>query len=123
MDGQRPATGLLGAVEDDPAVEQLDAPAQPPRDFPVVGDDHDGHTHAMELLEESQDGSACRLIEVAGGLVGEHDGRAADKCPGDGDPLALAARELIGASVETFVEADKSEDIEGPGATLSLGDP
>ena len=77
---------------------------------------------SMELLEEPQDGLPGRLVEVAGGLVGEHDGRAADQGPGDGDPLALPARELVGASVGTLVEADQSEGVEGPGASLGLGD-
>src|ERR1700678_1250723 len=77
----------------------------------------------MEFLEESYDGSSRRLVEVAGGLVGEHDGRAADKRPGDGDPLALPARELVGAGVRVLVEADKSEGVESAGAAFGLGDP
>ena len=63
--------GLVGAVEDDLAVEHLDAPAHARGDLPVVGDDHDGHPAVVQLFEEPQDGPSGRLVEVAGGLVGE----------------------------------------------------
>src|ERR671926_296980 len=52
--------------------------------------------------EERQDLGARPRVEVAGGLVGEHDGRAGDQRPGQRDPLLLAARELgraVGAAV------------------------
>ena len=114
---------LVGAVEDDPAVEHLDAPAQARRDVPVVGDDHDGHPEVVQVLEEPQDGPSGGLVEVAGRLVGEHDRRAADQGPGDRDPLALPARELVGAGVGSLVEADQSEGVEGTGPPLGLGDP
>ena len=77
----------------------------------------------MQLLEEPQDGPTRRLVEVAGGLVGEHDRRTADQGPGDGDPLALSTRQLIGAGVGSFVKADESEGIEGTGPPFRLGDP
>ena len=86
---------VLGAVEDDPAVEHLDAAVHAGRDVAVVGDDHDGHPQVVEFLEEPQDGLSGRLVEVAGGLVGEHDGRAAR--PGLGRwPPAGAARPRAG---------------------------
>ena len=60
------------------------------RDVLVVGDDHDGDPAVVQFVEERQDRLAGRLVEVAGGLVGEHDGRLPDQGPGDGDTLALA---------------------------------
>ena len=45
-------------------------------------------------------------VEVAGGLVGEDDGRAVDERAGDGDALALAAGELVGLVVHAGFEAD-----------------
>jgi hypothetical protein len=82
--------GLLGAVVDDAAVEHLDAAIHAPRDVLVVGDDNDGHPQVMEFLEEAQYGLPCGLVEVAGGFVGQDDGRAAYERPGDGHALALA---------------------------------
>ena len=63
------------------------------------------------------------LVEVAGGLVGQHDGRPADQGSGDGDPLALPAGELGGASVGAAGQADQFEGVEGPGSAFGLGDP
>ena len=111
-----------GAVEDDLAVEHLDPSVHARRDVVVVGDDHDGHPELVQLFEEPQDGLPGRLIEVAGRLVGEHDGRAADQGPGDRHALALAARELVGAGVGSLVEADQVEGVEGPGPPFDLGD-
>ena len=45
-------------------------------------------------------------VEVAGGLVGEDDRRAADQGPGTGDALLLAAGELVGPVVQPVPEAD-----------------
>ena len=87
--------GLVGAVEDDLAVEHLDAPAHARRDVSVVGDDHDGHPQAVEFLEEPQDGLPGGLVEVAGGLVGE--ARWPGCPPGPGRwPRAGAARPRAG---------------------------
>ena len=76
----------------------------------------------VEFLEEPQDGLPGGLVEVAGGFVGQHDGRAADQRPGDGHPLALAARELGGAGVGSPVQSDQCQGVEGPGAPFGLGD-
>ena len=46
-----------------------------------------------------------------------------DQGPGDGDPLALPARELGGAGLGSLVQADQSEGVEGSGSPLGLGDP
>ena len=60
----------------------------------VVGDTTMVAPRGVELLEQRQDGRAGGLVEVAGGLVGQHDGRPADQGPGDGHPLPLPARQL-----------------------------
>ena len=113
----------MGAVGDDPPVEHLDPPGHARGDVSVVGDDHDGHPQVVEFVEERQDGLAGGLVEVAGGLVGQHDGRAAHQGPGDGDPLALAARELGGAGVGSLVQADQLQGVEGLVAPFGHGDP
>ena len=62
------------------------------------------------------------LVEVAGRLVSQHDGRLADQSSGDGDPLALPARELGGTGVRTLGQADQVEGVEGALAALLEGD-
>ena len=48
----------------------------------------------VQLGEQVQHRGAGRRVQVPGGLVGQHQGRAAHQGPGDGHPLALAARQL-----------------------------
>jgi len=66
-------------------------PAWAPGDRAVVGDHDDRGAGGVELLQQGQDGRAGGGVEVAGGLVGQHHGRAAGDRPGDGDPLPLPA--------------------------------
>ena len=90
-------------VGDDLAVEDLDLAGHALGDGVVVGDDHDGRPGLVELVDQGQDGLPGGLVEVAGRLVGQHDGGLADEGPGDGDPLALPARELGGTGVGALV--------------------
>ena len=60
-------------------------------------------------------------VEVAGGLVGEDDRRFADHGPGDGDPLALAARQGRGPVPEPVPETDLLEGGGRPTAPLEPG--
>ncbi len=57
-------------------------------------------------------------VEVAGGLVGEHDGRARDERARDRDALLLAAGELRGAVVEAVADAD---GVDQPVEPLAVG--
>ncbi len=71
-----------------------------------VGDHHDRLTELVGgPSHERQDLVAGRGVEVAGRLVGEDDLRLGDEGPGDGDPLLLAARELLGLMAEPAAEA------------------
>jgi len=77
--------------------------------FGVVGDHEDGLVElAAGLAEHGEDGIGVFRIEVAGGLVGEDDGRVGDEGAGDGDALLLAAGELVGAVVEAAGEAEEA---------------
>jgi hypothetical protein len=63
-----------------------------------VRDDQHGHVVGLvQFPQHGQDLLAGGLVEVAGRLVGEHDGRVPGQRPGDRDPLLLAARQLAGA--------------------------
>ena len=76
----------------------------------------------MELVDQGQDGLPGRLVEVPGRFVSEHDGGLTDQGSGDGDPLALPARELGGTSMGTLGQADQVQRVEGALATLPEGD-
>ena len=60
----------------------------------------------VELAEHPHDLLAGGAVEVAGGLVGQEDAGLVDQRPRDRDPLALAARELVGAVVHPLAEPD-----------------
>ena len=78
---------------------------------------------SLSGLEQRQDGLAGGLVEVAGGLVGEDDGRLAGQGPGDGHPLPLSAGELRGPGRRPRTEADEVEGIHGPPPPLGLTNP
>ena len=90
---KRTEVGVHGGagVGDDGAIEDLDLPGHALGDRLVVGDHHDRRTGAVELVDQSEDGVAGRLIEIAGRLVGQHDRGLTNQRPGDRDALALPA--------------------------------
>ena len=70
--------------------------------------DHDERLPVVghRVLEQLEDLAARLRVEVAGRLVGEHDGRLRDERARDGDALLLAAGELGGAVAAAVVQAD-----------------
>jgi signal transduction histidine kinase len=76
----------------------------------------------VELIDQPQDGLPGRLVEVAGRLVGEHDGGLADQGTGDRDPLALPAGELGGTGVPTLGQADQVQGLASTLTALCEGD-
>ena len=76
---------------------------------------------SVQLLQQVQDGRAGGGVQVAGGLVGHHQGRPAGQGPGDGGALLLAAGELVGPVPEPVAEPDP---LDGRlGQLASLADP
>ena len=79
-------------------VAQDEDPVGVRRRLRVVGDEHDGLAAlGAEAPEHVEDLRAGRVVEVAGRLVGEEEGRPVDEGPGEGHPLLLAGGELVGA--------------------------
>ena len=96
----------------------------------VVGDHEDGLVElATGFAEHLKDGVGVFGVEVAGGFVGEDDGGTVDEGAGDGDSLLLAAGELVGAVVESALDAEHVGEViqEGlvefsPGGRAESGD-
>ena len=74
-----------------------------------------------QLGEQLQDAAAGGAVEVAGGLVGEQDGRPGGEGARQGDPLLLAARELARVVVAAVGEADGGQQLVGPGDRIGAG--
>ena len=86
-----------------------------------MGDhDHCRALFAIEGEDEVEDGAAGGAIEIAGGFVGEEDGRAEGKGAGEGDALLFAAGELDGVVIEAAGEADAVEEFAGAGAAAGI---
>src|SRR5215467_702030 len=82
----------------------------------VVGDHDDGLAElAHAAAEQVQHLRTGPGIEVAGGLVGEDDLRAAGQCPRDGDALLLPAGQFRGAVPQPRAQAHRVHDGAEPG--------
>ena len=60
-----------------------------------MGDDHDRGPLGIEVVEQLDDGGARDRVEVAGGLVGQEQGRIADDGAGDGCGEAPGADDCV----------------------------
>ncbi len=79
-----------------------------------MGDHQHGHTGRRLFLEHLEDLHAGAEVELTGGLVGQQDRIAGGEGPGDGHPLLLATRQLVGEVAEPVAEPDASERLGGP---------
>ncbi len=94
----------MGPLLDDPAPVDHDQPVEGRDGREPVGDGHHGlalHERRKRLLDRRLD----LRIEGGGRLVEHQDGRVLQDHPGDGDALALAARELDAALAHMGVVA------------------
>ena len=74
------------------ALVQPQHPVHLRRDALIVGGDQSGAAFVADEAEEfGEDDVGRRLVEIAGGLVGEDERRLVRQRPGDGDALLLAA--------------------------------
>ena len=62
--------------------------------------------------DQAHDGLGVGGVERAGGLVGQEQLSPPDHGPGDGDPLALAARQLVGVVRRPVLQAEVLERLE-----------
>src|SRR5215475_8314922 len=75
--------------------------------FVVVGGDDEGQAPLdLEPQEEIPDHFARLRVEIAGGLVGQHNARLGDQRPSDGDALLLAPGEFAGPVAGPVSESD-----------------
>jgi hypothetical protein len=80
-----------------------------------VGGDDDGGAAVGGVAEEADGAVAVLLVELGGGLVDQQEGWLDGQGPGQGDPLALAARELVGALLGAVAQAEEAQPARGRG--------
>jgi hypothetical protein len=106
-------TATVRRREQAPVVQAQDAVGDRRR-LGFVGDEH--HRALLEASEQRQHRSAVVMVEVAGGLVGEHELRVVDERASDREPLLLAAGELVRAAVR---DLRQTELLDQPAAATS----
>ena len=72
----------------------VDPPGGAGGDLSFMGDQHDRAAAVVQLGQQLDDGAAGAAVEVPRRLIGEDDRGVTDESAGDGDPLALAARQF-----------------------------
>jgi hypothetical protein len=78
----------------------------------IVGDhDHCVPVLVDDLAEQGEHLVPGVSVQRSCRLVGEHHLRPGDECPGDRDPLLLAAGELRGAVAQALVQPDPGGDL------------
>ena len=73
---------------------------------------------AVEFLKGDHDVFGRFRVEIARRLVGQQDRRVVDECPGDGDALLLAARELARMALFPAVEAQCVQRVVHPDSAV-----
>ena len=79
----------------------------------IVRHDQQRDAVAVQPFEDLHDLVAGACVEISRRLVGQKIARLHDDGPADGDALALAARELVGAMVEAGLEPHRLQDRRG----------
>ncbi len=86
----------------------------------VVGD-HDDQPVPGHLLEQLHHLHGRLAVQRAGWFVGQENIRVIDQGTGDGHPLHLAPRHLIGLFVHLVGQSHLFQCLPGPAVTLGLG--
>ena len=109
---QRLGAGRRDGLVDDAAVAQEHDAVGPRGQVRLVGHDDTGDAPRGGGAQQAHDRLAVHRVERAGRLVGEQEPALADDRPGDRDPLALAARELVGEAVRLLGDAELLQCLE-----------
>src|ERR1700761_4455528 len=99
-------------VADPLAVFEFDDPLAHGVDAGGGGGGHDhGGAGPVDPVEHLHDADRGGRVDVSGGLVGQQDHRPVHERAGHGDPLLLAAGQLVGHPVVLALQADQVDDL------------
>src|SRR3990172_1768318 len=89
----------------------------------VSGEEEGGALAAVHVLHQIDDGGPRLRVEVGRRLVGEDQPRPRHERPGDGHPLALAARQLARTVTRVLAQAYRGEQLLDPLPPLRAREP
>ena len=78
-------------VADDATVQHVNHAPCRARELFIVRDDEDGHSVAIQPIEQRNHFAPRLRVELAGRFVGQQKGRSIGECTRDGHSLLLAA--------------------------------
>ncbi len=84
----------------------------------IVGDEDNGNTPFIELLQDHHYFETCTAIEVAGGFVGQDNGGPRNQRAGDGHALLLPTGKFRRAMIGSRAQAYDRQCLPRPLATL-----
>src|SRR5690606_35079564 len=84
----------VSRIRDDFAIANFNDALRAGSDLPVMRDDDDGASFAVELLKNAEDFFSAMTVKRAGWFVGKDDVRIVDQRAGDGNALLLSAGQL-----------------------------
>ena len=120
--GRHRVDGGVGHPADDRAVDEEDDLVGVRRRDRVVGHHHHRPAVAVDgTAEQAQHLAGVAGVELSRGLVGQHDERVGDHCPGDGDALLLPAGELGRRPVAVPVQPDRVDRAPAAGFRPAAG--
>src|SRR3989441_5535379 len=112
---EQPSRDLLGRGFDDLAISDVEHAIRDARNPSVVGDNDYGLLEiSVQSLEEIQDFLAGLGVELSGRLVCQEQGWIVRQGDCDGDPLLLAAAQLVRPMTRPLGEADEIEEFLRP---------
>jgi sphingomyelin phosphodiesterase acid-like 3 len=107
---------------EEPAIAHPDLSVGGAGDLGGVGDQDQGEASGLlEAVEEGQDLALVLAVEVAGGLVGEDQGRLVGQGPGDGHPLPFSHGKAARPMGLAMGQAHLGEEAGGPLGSLGAG--
>ena len=111
--------GRRSLLDDAALVHEHDAIADVPGEVHLVRDDEHRHPGSRKVAHDDEHLADELRVERRRDLVEEHHVRVHHQRPRDGDPLLLAARELVRMLVRLLLETDRGQKFVSP----SLGVP
>ena len=97
------------AIFADAPVQDLDLSRQRRGQGAVVGDDHDGGSLAVQILEQAEDGRSGGAVEIAGGFIGKQQRRFVGQGTCKSNALRLTARKFRREAMHMVSQPDPAQ--------------